>query len=96
MSVGGLRHTFSLRDNIEMAKYSAEFLRQVPQKLNCDGEAAPDIQFHPYGYLQLADEEHAQELQESWLKQKYCKMLNIDIQKYKSVHIAFTKVLYYV
>lgn len=70
MSVGGLRHHFSLKDNIQMAQFSHEFLRKVPQNLALENEPAPDIQYHPYGYLQLADEEHAQELQESWLMQK--------------------------
>lgn len=53
-----------------MAQFSREFLRKVPEKLACGNEPAPDIQYHPYGFLVLADEEHADELQESWLMQK--------------------------
>ncbi|CAL8139548.1 unnamed protein product [Orchesella dallaii] len=70
MSVGGLRHHFTLKENVEMARYGAEFLRTVPQKLACDGSPPPDIQYHPYGFLQLADVDQAQELQESFLIQK--------------------------
>lgn len=70
MSIGGLRKQFTLYENIQMAQYGAEFLRQVPKLLDCDGDSPPDIQYHPYGYLHLAGEEDAEVLQESWLKQK--------------------------
>ncbi|ODN02183.1 FAD-dependent oxidoreductase domain-containing protein 1 [Orchesella cincta] len=70
LSVGGLRHHFTLKENVEMARFGTDFLRRVPRLLECDGSPPPDIQYHPYGFLQLADEAKAEELQESFLIQK--------------------------
>jgi len=49
-----------------MSLFSAEFLRKVPELLACDGHPAPDVQFNPQGYLFLASEAGAEQLQENW------------------------------
>lgn len=54
-----------------MAMHGAEFLRKSKELLAIDGVPPPDIQYNPYGYLYLADEKGAEQLQENWLLQKY-------------------------
>lgn len=62
LSVGGLRQQFSLRENIEMSLYGADFLRQSKKMLSGEGLEGPDVQFHPFGYLFLASEKGADQL----------------------------------
>jgi len=62
LSVGGLRQQFSLAENIEMSLYGADFLRESKQLLSIDGKEAPDVQFHPHGYLFLASKTGAEQL----------------------------------
>jgi len=54
-----------------MGIYAAEFFRKSSQLLQVEGMPPPDIQYHPYGFLQLADENTAEQLEENWLLQKY-------------------------
>ncbi len=54
-SVGGIRQQFSTPENIGMARFGAEFLRSVPERLEVDGNR-PDLAFHEAGYLLLATE----------------------------------------
>lgn len=63
LSVGGLRQQFSLKENIEMSMFGAEFLRNIKQHLSVEGQDAPDVQFTPNGYLFLASEKGAAQLQ---------------------------------
>lgn len=62
LSVGGLRQQFSLRENIEMSLYGAEFLRKSKKLLSGENLEGPDVQFHPHGYLFLATEKGANQL----------------------------------
>lgn len=41
MSVGGVRQQFSLPENIKMSMFGAEFLRNVQENLQCEGETSP-------------------------------------------------------
>ncbi|XP_055547441.1 FAD-dependent oxidoreductase domain-containing protein 1 [Wyeomyia smithii] len=61
LSVGGLRQQFSIVENIQMSLYGAEFLRDVKQLLGSDVH----VNFTPFGYLMLATEEGAEQLQEN-------------------------------
>ncbi|XP_055634547.1 FAD-dependent oxidoreductase domain-containing protein 1 [Toxorhynchites rutilus septentrionalis] len=61
LSVGGLRQQFSIVENIQLSLYGAEFMRNIKQHL---GEEV-DINFTPYGYLMLASEQGAEQLQEN-------------------------------
>jgi len=54
-----------------MALHGAEFLRKSRELLSIEGIPPPDIQYHPYGFLYLADEAKAEQVQENWLIQKY-------------------------
>ncbi|XP_021929318.1 FAD-dependent oxidoreductase domain-containing protein 1-like isoform X2 [Zootermopsis nevadensis] len=70
LSVGGLRQQFSLEENIRMSLFGAEFLRNIKQHLSVEGHDPPDVQFTPFGYLCLASEEGAQQLEENANLQK--------------------------
>uniref|UniRef100_A0A1Q3FJ94 Putative oxidoreductase n=1 Tax=Culex tarsalis TaxID=7177 RepID=A0A1Q3FJ94_CULTA len=61
LSVGGLRQQFSIVENIQMSLYGAEFMRNVKEHLGDDVE----VNFTPYGYLMLASEQGAEQLQEN-------------------------------
>jgi FAD-dependent oxidoreductase domain-containing protein 1 len=64
LSVGGLRQQFSLPENIQMSLYGAEFLRKSKKLLAYEGQdEVPDVQFHPHGYLFMASEKGAEQLQ---------------------------------
>jgi FAD-dependent oxidoreductase domain-containing protein 1 len=76
--MGALRQQFSLRENIEMALHGADFLRKSKEILSIEGAPPPDIQYHPYGFLHLANEEGAAQLQENWLLQKYYYLIQIE------------------
>ena len=54
-----------------MSMFGADFLRRSRELLALDGVPSADIQYHPYGYLYLADEKGAAQLQENWLLQKF-------------------------
>ncbi|OTF81746.1 hypothetical protein BLA29_009137, partial [Euroglyphus maynei] len=69
LSTGGLRQQFSLEENILMAQYSAEFIRNARKHLSIlDGEP-PDLNYHPQGFLTLADESQAEQLIRNHQKQ---------------------------
>ncbi|KAF4524778.1 hypothetical protein B566_EDAN014472 [Ephemera danica] len=65
LSCGGLRQQFSLRQNIEMSQFGAQFLRECGKRLHVKGHDPPDVQFTPQGYLFLASAAGAQQLQEN-------------------------------
>jgi FAD-dependent oxidoreductase domain-containing protein 1 len=48
-----------------MSLFGAEFLRNIKQHLSVEGHDPPDVQFTPYGYLLLASEKGAQQLEEN-------------------------------
>ncbi|XP_055614396.1 FAD-dependent oxidoreductase domain-containing protein 1 [Uranotaenia lowii] len=61
LSVGGLRQQFSVVENIQMSLYGADFMRKAKEHLGED----VDVNFTPYGYLMLASEKGAEQLQEN-------------------------------
>ncbi|CAD1472893.1 unnamed protein product, partial [Heterotrigona itama] len=77
LSVGGLRQQFSLKENIEMSLFGAEFLRNVNSYLGIEGEPPVDVSFHPYGYLTLASEKGAATLAENSKLQNFLGAKNI-------------------
>ena len=66
LSAGGIRQQFSLKENITMSCYSAEFLKKCKDVLRTEGgeEDEVDIQFHQNGYLMLADSDSGREVLE--------------------------------
>ncbi|NWH41561.1 FXRD1 protein, partial [Chloropsis hardwickii] len=63
LSVGGIRQQFSLRENIQMSRFSANFLRNINEYLGVPNEPPIDIQFQPSGYLFLASPQNAAALE---------------------------------
>jgi len=70
-SAGGIRQQFSLKENILLAKYGAEFLK-TPEVLRVDDDV-PEFNFRQTGYLYLAStEEQRKDLIERNLIQRQC------------------------
>lgn len=65
LSVGGLRQQFSLEENILMSLYAADFFRTVKYHL---GDHV-NVNFVPHGYLFLATEESAEQLERNSILQ---------------------------
>ncbi|NXR38092.1 FXRD1 protein, partial [Zosterops hypoxanthus] len=63
LSAGGIRQQFSLRENIQMSRFSASFLRDINEHLGVPNEPPIDIQFQPSGYLFLASPQQAAALE---------------------------------
>ena len=53
LSVGGVRQQFSTPENIQLSRFTAQFLATAPQTLEVGGES-PDLGFVEAGYLFLA------------------------------------------
>ncbi|KAI5705044.1 hypothetical protein M8J75_011372 [Diaphorina citri] len=70
LSVGGLRQQFSLRENIEMSLFGAEFLRNIKHHCHVIGEDEPDVNFTPNGYLFCASQDGAATLEKNHQLQK--------------------------
>ncbi|CAG5021462.1 unnamed protein product [Parnassius apollo] len=65
-SLGSLTQHFSLPENIYLSQYSAEFFRNIQANLNKD----VDIKFTPNGYLVLACDKYAEQLEQNVAVQK--------------------------
>lgn len=79
LSVGGLRQQFSLEENILMSLYAADFFRDIKLHLG----AHVDVNFVPHGYLFLATEEGAQQLQDNSILQNRLGAKNVILTKKK-------------
>ncbi|CAN0340343.1 unnamed protein product [Lampetra fluviatilis] len=64
LAVGGIRQQFSLPENIHMSMYGAFFLRNIKDHLTIPGEDPPEVFFNPSGYLMLASEKEAANMEE--------------------------------
>ncbi|XP_060084218.1 FAD-dependent oxidoreductase domain-containing protein 1-like [Ylistrum balloti] len=62
LSVGGVRHQFSIPENVLMSMFTTDFIRNISQHLGILGQESPDVQFHHQGYLFLASEQSAETL----------------------------------
>ncbi|OWF46121.1 FAD-dependent oxidoreductase domain-containing protein 1-like [Mizuhopecten yessoensis] len=65
LSVGGVRHQFSIPENVQMSMFTTDFIRNIHHHLGILGQEPPDVQFHHQGYLFLASEQSAEVLNES-------------------------------
>ncbi|CAG9833590.1 unnamed protein product [Diabrotica balteata] len=61
ISMGALTQQFSLSENIQLASYGAEFLRNIRTRL----DESVNINFEPSGYLLLASENGASQLEDN-------------------------------
>ncbi|KAK0074234.1 hypothetical protein PV326_012612, partial [Microctonus aethiopoides] len=62
-SAGGFRQQYSMEENIEMSLFTAEFLRKINYYLGIEGQPPIDINYRPFGCLQLATEAGAEQLE---------------------------------
>lgn len=62
---GGVRQLFSLPENVALSRYSLEFYKAFPETMAVDGEPAR-IDFHRRGYLFLARQSGAAQLEANW------------------------------
>lgn len=79
LSVGGLRQQFSLEENILMSLYAADFFRNIKYYL---GEHV-NVNFVPHGYLFLATEEGAEQLERNSILQNRLGAKNILLTRKK-------------
>ncbi|KAJ8300954.1 hypothetical protein KUTeg_022473 [Tegillarca granosa] len=63
LSVGGIRHQFTLPENVQMSMFTTEFLRNIRENLK-DDDDPPDVQFNHQGYLFLVPPNKAEDLSE--------------------------------
>lgn len=54
LSCGGLRQQFSMKENVEMSLFTAEFFKNIEEYLGIPGQDPPDIQFNHQGYMFMA------------------------------------------
>ncbi|XP_005109016.1 FAD-dependent oxidoreductase domain-containing protein 1 [Aplysia californica] len=62
LSAGGIRHQFSVPENVQLSMFATEFLRDIKEHLSVIHEGPPDVQFNHQGYLFLAPPRDAQQL----------------------------------
>lgn len=65
LSVGGIQQNFGLKENMEMAAYGAEFIRNARKHLNVFDSRPIDIGYQPQGNLQLASLAQSSQLVEN-------------------------------
>uniref|UniRef100_A0A0B7B017 FAD-dependent oxidoreductase domain-containing protein 1 n=1 Tax=Arion vulgaris TaxID=1028688 RepID=A0A0B7B017_9EUPU len=70
LSWEGVRHQFSIPENVQLSMCASEFLSDIREHLSVKHEGPPDVQFNHQGYLILAHEKDAEQLAE-----------NVDMQK---------------
>ena len=63
LSVAGIRQQFSLEENIEMSLFGADFLRKAKRTLHVHDVEMPNLNFQPHGYLFLATEKGAEQME---------------------------------
>ena len=64
LSVGGIRHQFSIPGNVQMSMFTTEFMRRADEYLRTPGGERVDIGFNHQGYLFLAAEHNVEKLSE--------------------------------
>ncbi|KAH9514582.1 FAD-dependent oxidoreductase domain-containing protein 1 [Bulinus truncatus] len=62
LSCGGIRHQFSVPENVQLSMYTSEFLRNIKEHLSVIHDSPPDVQFNHQGYLFLAPPSGAEQL----------------------------------
>jgi len=69
--MGGVRQQFSLKENIQLSLFGAEFLKRANDFLGIEGQSPVDVQYHPRGYLFLTTTpEGAELLHQNYVLQK--------------------------
>ncbi|VDL59725.1 unnamed protein product [Hymenolepis diminuta] len=66
LGLGNVRTQFSEAENIQMALFTAEFLRDIEEQLSVTDDSLPDINFNPHGNLILADDKNVSQMKENY------------------------------
>lgn len=73
LSSSSIRVQFSNPINVRISQFGSDFIRGFAEAMQVPGEPAPDLNFHPGGYLFLANTEaQAQTLRENHEVQRAC------------------------
>eukprot|EP00117_Sycon_ciliatum_P032857 scpid56148/ scgid25401/ FAD-dependent oxidoreductase domain-containing protein 1 len=72
LSVGGVRHQFSNRENVLMSMFAMEFIQTMGKELHVEGHDPPDAHFCDDGYLLLASSAGVDTLRENYAVQQEC------------------------
>jgi len=73
LSAASIRTQFSNAINVRISQFGSAFIRDFAQTMQVAGEAKPDLNFHPGGYLFLAaNDAQAQTLRENHAVQRAC------------------------
>ena len=83
LSVGGIRQQFSTRENIEISKFGASFIKKINQHLSVNDEA-PYSPFTERGYLFLASDKGKKILHENYKLQK---QHNVDVALLSAIEL---------
>ncbi|XP_060593227.1 FAD-dependent oxidoreductase domain-containing protein 1-like [Ruditapes philippinarum] len=54
LSCGGIRHQFSIPENVQMSMFTSDFLKHYKEHLSVYDQDPPEVCFHHQGYLFLA------------------------------------------
>nr|CDS33968.1 FAD dependent oxidoreductase domain containing protein [Hymenolepis microstoma] len=66
LGLGNIRTQFSEAENIQMALFTAEFLRDIEEQLSVIDDDLPDINFNPHGNLILADTKNVNQMNRNY------------------------------
>ncbi|WAR31284.1 FXRD1-like protein, partial [Mya arenaria] len=76
----GLRHQFTIPENVQMSMYTTEFLKTYKTLLGVKNQDTPCVDFHPHGYLFLAPEDRAQFLLECLVQAMKAKNIELGVR----------------
>ncbi|GFO49573.1 FAD-dependent oxidoreductase domain-containing protein 1 [Plakobranchus ocellatus] len=65
LSAGGIRHQFSIPENVQLSLFATEFFKNIKERLSVIHESPPDISFNHQGYMFLAAPRNAERLVEN-------------------------------
>ncbi|KAL8611526.1 hypothetical protein ACOMHN_014581 [Nucella lapillus] len=85
LAVGGIRHQFSLEENVQLSMFTTDFLRNIKENLSVLDECPPDVQFNHQGYLFLATSRSAPVLEKNVQMQR---KLGAKIELLNKEHLA--------
>lgn len=64
LSAGGVRHQFTIPENVQMSMFTSEFLKHYKEHLSVYDQDPPEVNFHHQGYLFLAPRHRAEFLEQ--------------------------------
>jgi glycine/D-amino acid oxidase-like deaminating enzyme len=73
LSASSIRMQFSNAINVKISQFGSAFIQNFAEKMQVEGEAKPDLNFHQGGYLYLANtDQYAKTLRENHAVQRAC------------------------